>query len=53
MYNEKVKQKRQAEKAKQKRKDERELRKAEKEQQKKQGSGVRARGGVRKRGAGV
>ena len=54
MYNEKMNKKRQEEEAKQKRKNEHEQRKAEKEkeQQKKQ-SGVRTRGGLRKRGGGI
>ena len=49
MYDKKVSKKRQAEEAKQKRKDGQEQRKTAKEKQKKQGSGVRTRGGIRKR----
>ena len=53
MYNKKVSKKRQAEEAKQKRKDEWEQRKAAKEKQKKQGSEVRTRGRIRKRGGNI
>ena len=53
MYDEKINKKRQEEEAEQKRKNEHEQRKAEKEQQKKQSSGVRTRGGLRKRGGGI